>query len=97
MILHTVIFAWNQGVDPAQVERLDQDLRELAAKVPGVVSFDTGRDGAFRAGAADFVIVARFADEESLRAYLEHDDHEKLLHDYARAMVKRKESVQAWV
>lgn len=97
MILHTVVFAWRPEVDPADVDRLELDLRALAADLSGVVSFDAGRDGGFRPGAADFVVVAKFEDESALYAYLEHPAHHKLLDDYARDMVARKESVQARV
>lgn len=94
MILHAVIFAWNDSVDYPGISRLENDLRSLAAEA-GALSFETGRDGKFRNGAADFVVVGKFADEASLQRYLEHPAHEQLLDDYARAMVARRESVQA--
>lgn len=94
MILHTVVFAWKEGVTDADISRLETDLHLLAGEV-GALSFDTGRDGGFRDGAADFVVVGKFPDESSLQKYLEHPAHRQLLDDYARAMVARKESVQA--
>src|SRR4051794_5004618 len=96
MIMHVVVFAWKDGVDPADVNRLERDLHRLAYDADAF-SFETGHDGAFRDEAADFVIVGKFADEAGLRRYLEHPDHHQILEDYARAMVARKESVQAVV
>lgn len=92
-ILHTVIFAWVEGTTDADISRFDADLHRLASMVPGLESFETGRDALLRDGQADFVIVARFATEDALWQYLGHPAHEKVL-GYARAMVARKESVQ---
>ena len=94
MILHTVVFSWKEDVKDADISRLETDLHSLAADV-GAVSFETARDGGFRAGAADFVVLGRFTDEVTLLKYLEHPAHHQLLDNYARAMVERKESVQA--
>jgi len=94
MILHVVVFVWNPGVLESDIQRLETDLHALAIEV-GALSFETGRDGGFRHGAADFAIVGTFSDEATLRRYLEHPAHHQLLDDYARAMVARKESVQA--
>jgi hypothetical protein len=97
VILHAVLFRWVPGTTDAEVDRLDADLRGLAASVEGVVSFETARDGRYRVGAADFALIARFADEGALRSYLEHPAHHELLDRYARAMTISKESVQAEV
>lgn len=95
MILHTSIFAWVDGTTEAEIARFENDLRGFAADVEGLESLETGRDGRFRDGNADFVVVARFTDEPALRRYLGHPAHHRMLDDYGRALVARKESVQA--
>jgi hypothetical protein len=92
MIRHLVLFKLNEGVTPDD-ERVAAGARafaELGAKVPGVLSWETGWNIADRPIAYDFAINASVADMTALAAYLEHPEHKAAVapwHDFATWVV----------
>jgi hypothetical protein len=78
MIRHLVLFKLNESVskDEERVQAGARGFAELGAKVPGVVSWETGWNLADRPIAYDFAINASVTDLAALAAYLEHPEHQ---------------------
>ncbi|SFE30276.1 Stress responsive A/B Barrel Domain [Actinacidiphila alni] len=78
MIRHLVLFKLNEGVskDEPRVAAGARGFAELGAKVPGVLSWETGWNLTDRPVAYDFAINSSVADQAALTAYLEHPEHQ---------------------
>lgn len=78
MIRHLVLFKLNDGVrrDEPRVVAGAQAFVELGAKVPGVISWETGWNVTDRPIAYDYAINSSVADTAALAAYIEHPVHQ---------------------
>jgi hypothetical protein len=78
MIRHLVLFRLNEGVerdDPRVLEGVDA-FRSLEGKIPGIRFWELGWNISDRPIAYDFAINSGFDDVASLRAYVEHPEHQ---------------------
>ncbi|MCH9730506.1 MAG: Dabb family protein [Actinomycetia bacterium] len=67
MIRNVVLAKLKTGYDAAEVERIQQGLREL--NCPGTRRYTVGSDAGLREGNWDFVIVADFEDTAAYQGY----------------------------
>lgn len=67
MIRNVVLAKLKTGYDAAEVERIQQGLREL--NCPGTRRYTVGSDAGLREGNWDFVIVADFEDIAAYQGY----------------------------
>ena len=78
MIRHVVLFKLKSGVDTATVENVFSALKELAHKIPGIISISTGRDnspeGLQRGHSHGFTVD--FVNGAARDAYLPHPAHQ---------------------
>lgn len=84
-VVHIVLFRPKPSLTAGERVELAQAIEAAARNIPGVVRFQVGRqiaDGpAYKAGTfRDFPYCAliEFANDDALRAYLEHDGHRQL-------------------
>lgn len=77
-VLHLVAFTWNAALSDDAVSRLEEALRAFAASLPGVESYDVGRDLGLGTANAHFGVVARFADATAFQAYRDHPRHKEI-------------------
>ena len=78
MIRHVVLFKLKSGVDTATVEKVFSALKDLAQKIPGIISISTGADnspeglqcGHTHGFTVDFINAA------ARDAYLPHPAHQ---------------------
>jgi hypothetical protein len=78
MIRHLVLFRLNEGVerdDPRVLEGVDA-FRSLEGKIPEIRFWELGWNISDRPIAYDFAINSGFDDVASLRAYVEHPEHQ---------------------
>ena len=78
MIRHIVLFKLKSGVDAATVEHVFSALKDLAHKVPGIISISAGRDnspeGLQRGNTHGFTVD--FENAAARDAYLRHPAHQ---------------------
>ena len=78
MIRHVVLFKLKSGVDAATVEQVFSALKDLAHKVPGIISISTGDDnspeGLQRGNTHGFTVD--FTNAAARDAYLPHPAHQ---------------------
>ena len=79
MIHHIAMFKFRQGVDPAQVAAIRNDLLALPDSIAAIRSYRVGRDAGLRDGTWDMVVVASFAGPAGYQEYSEHPDHQAIV------------------
>ncbi|PKH38976.1 Stress responsive A/B Barrel Domain [Nocardioides alpinus] len=91
---HVIVFRWKPEADPEAIRKLADGLRDLAASLPGVVSYACGTDLGMRTGNDDFGISAVFESADALQTYLDHPTHRGLVSTYASLLLADKHGLQ---
>lgn len=94
MILHLVFFRWQDGVTDEDVERLSGMLRDMAASLPMLRSYECGANLRVRPSDVDYAVAASVDDEEDLAAYLDSDAHRRVHEAMLQRMVRDRSSAQ---
>lgn len=94
MILHVVIFKWQEGVTPEQVRALRSALDALGKTVGLMRSLQHGPDLALREGNGDYGLVATFDDAEAWRTYQSHPAHTAFVTNYVKPIQKSRTAIQ---
>jgi hypothetical protein len=94
VIRHIVLFQFNDGTTPQQIDDYETSLREYVATLAGVRSYVIGRDANVNPGTFDFSIIAEFDDEAAFREYFDGEGHKQIQRDTA-AMIGAKASSQS--
>lgn len=82
MILHIVLFNWKDDVTKEQVEKVNQVVAQLPAKIPSIRGLQWGSDLGFRSGNSSWGLMALFQDRAGWQAYQDHPAHKSLVSDY---------------
>lgn len=94
-IRHVVAWKLN-AVDPAQraehTEQISEALRSLLPIIPEIESMTIGKNALFPKDNFDMVLVADYADEQALNAYVEHPDHRRVA-GFIRPLVRERACV----
>jgi hypothetical protein len=94
MLRHVALFRWKPDATAEDVSKVEAALHALPDKIPCIQSYRFGRDLGVQEGNADFAVVADFTDEEGLRTYANHPDHQSVLNNLIRPIVARREAIQ---
>lgn len=78
MIEHIVMFRLHSE-NKGQVNELKDKLDALEAKIDDVLRIETGTNFADRSDAYDLILKVHVKDEEGLKAYAEHPEHQQVL------------------
>lgn len=90
------VVAWKLATDDAdvraeQARRISDDLMALQGVVPSIIDIRVGPD-VVGSGNWDVALVADFADEDALNAYVHHPDHQAVV-AYVRSVVSDRVAV----
>lgn len=94
MIVHVVTFRWLPGTDPNAVAAVSAALDTLAATVPELISYRHGPDLRIRDGNADYAVVAVVARPADVHAYLDHQDHVRVVAELISPIVQSRQALQ---
>src|SRR5438105_14147738 len=94
MVRHVALFRWKPETSEEDVSRLEAALRQLRQKIPCIQAYRFGRDLGVQDGNADFGLVADFSDEDGLRTYADHPDHQAVIASLIRPITERREAIQ---
>lgn len=89
-----VLFRWKSEATAEDVSKVEAALHQLPSKIPCIQGYRFGRDLGVQDGNADFALVADFTDEEALRTYANHPDHQAVLTDAIRPILAQREAIQ---
>lgn len=94
MIKHVVLLNWKDGVSQQQVEAITAGLSQLKTQIPEILSYSFGPDAGISRGNANYALIAEFADEAGLKAYVTHPSHQQFLDKIAAPILKSFQSAQ---
>ncbi len=76
MIRHIVLFKLNPGADEQTISRHMSDFAALEASISAIATIEVQRDFAGREVSADFGLIVSFVDDDALKAYQAHPEHQ---------------------
>jgi len=82
MIEHLVLFKWTEEASQEAKDSALAELRRLKGKIPGIVDLSCGANFSDRAKSYTHGLVVRFPDRSALEAYIQHPDHQLVLHKF---------------
>lgn len=94
MVTHIVVFEWNAGVRPEQVDALAKALNRLAADLSDIATIRHGPDLHFRDGNGDYALVATFVDQACWDAYQADSRHKAFVRDFVLPIQASRRTVQ---
>ena len=94
MLRHVALFHWKPEATAEEVSKLEAALHQLPDKIPCIQSYRYGRDLGIQEGNADFGLVADFVDEEGLRTYASHPDHQAVIRELVRPIMESRVAIQ---
>jgi hypothetical protein len=94
VLRHVVVFRWKPEATAQDVSKVEAALRGLPEKIPCIHSYRFGRDLGVQEGNADFGMVADFTDEQGLKTYANHPDHQAIINNLIRPILAGREAIQ---
>ncbi|HET8927507.1 MAG TPA: Dabb family protein [Microbacterium sp.] len=94
MILHLAFFRFKEEVSAADVAELTQRLKEMAAQLPMLRSYECGENLRVRPSDLDYAVAAVVDDAPALEAYLDSDVHKAVYDQILGRMVDTRAAAQ---
>ncbi|MDQ3475588.1 MAG: Dabb family protein [Actinomycetota bacterium] len=94
VILHLVTFSWRPDVTNDDVVAVIEGLGSLPAQIPELLSYRFGPDLGLREGNADFAVAAVLESPDTLPAYLDHPEHQRIATEFIAPLVATRQAVQ---
>src|SRR5262249_11503833 len=82
MVEHIVLLRWTEEASQEAIDNVIAELRGLKGKIAEILDFSCGANFADGAKGYTHGLAARFADRAALRAYLQHPEHQRVMHDF---------------
>ena len=92
MIKHLVLFKRKPDYDKTAYDEMLAGFRSIQGKIPSVKNMSIGEDFSHR-GVFDLALSCEFETEEELRAYGQHAEHQRLIHDVMPQVVEAQREV----
>lgn len=94
MILHIAQFTWKPEVTQADVDAVTVALKEMAAKIPQISSYQAAANLRVRPSVSDFACAAIVANADDLAVYLDHPLHKAVYDEYLARMIAERSAAQ---
>lgn len=94
MILHLAVFTWRRDVTGEDVAQLTSELKQMAAGIPSLRTYECGENLRLRPSDSDYAVAAVVDDAEGLTAYLDSDSHKAVYDRLLGRMVERRHAAQ---
>lgn len=94
MILHLAFFSWKEDVVAADVAELTSSLREMAAQLPMLRSYECGSNLRVRPSDVDYAVAALVDDAPALEAYLDSAAHKDVYDRLLGRMIATRAAAQ---
>ena len=88
MIEHIVLFKVRADVPAADAERMLEELRSLAKRVPVILELTCGTNISGRNQGFTHALLVRFRSRTDLEAYIEHRDHQRVVAEQVRRITE---------
>jgi len=94
VLRHVVLFRWEPGITPDDVEAVRRGLDRLPGLIPELRSYSHGPDLRLGEGTWDYGVVAEFDDAAGWEAYDRHPDHDKVRAELIRPHTAERATVR---
>ncbi len=94
MILHIAQFTWNPDVTDADIAAVATALKEMAAQIPQIQSYQAAPNLRVRPSETDFACAAIVANEDDLVAYLDSPLHKAVYDAHLSRMTAHRSAAQ---
>jgi hypothetical protein len=94
MILHLAFFRWKDDVSAADVTELTASLKEMAAQLPMLRSYECGENLRVRPSDLDYAVAAVVDDAADLEAYLDSEVHKAVYDRILGRMIDTRAAAQ---
>ncbi|WP_413166861.1 Dabb family protein [Capilliphycus salinus ALCB114379] len=87
MIVHIVLFKWTEDATPEAIAAAIEGLRELKAKIPGIIDLSCGENFSERSQGFQHGLLVKFTDKAALEAYTPHPDHQAVVQNLIKPIL----------
>ncbi|MEA5499378.1 Dabb family protein [Limnoraphis robusta Tam1] len=87
MIVHVVLFKWKEDATPEAICSTMEGLKELKAKIPGIIDLSCGENFSERSQGFQHGLVVKFTDKSALEAYTPHPDHQAVVQNLIKPIL----------
>lgn len=94
MIRHVVIFTWNDGTRPDQVQALTEALAGLPSAIDVIRRYQVGPDLGLNDQNGHYAVVADLDDVEAFATYRDHPAHRAVIAEHITPIVASRTAVQ---
>ena len=94
MIRHIALFRLKAEAPSDTSRALEDELFQLAQKIPEIERYDYGSDLGLREGNYDFGVVADFDSADAFKAYATHPDHLAFIENVLGPVLEERVSIQ---
>jgi len=85
---HCVLGAFTAEATDEQKQAMLEHLQALPAKIPEIITLAVGLDCGLAEGNHDFALNVDFADEAAYKVYATHPDHQEVIVNFIRPILK---------
>jgi len=79
MVMHIVMFRFQEGVSEAIKQEIKLQIEQLVELVPGLLNMKVGLNFAQEERAMDMVLISHFENKDDLDFYATHPEHLKVI------------------
>ncbi|KKD36600.1 Dabb family protein [Limnoraphis robusta] len=87
MIVHVVLFKWKEDTTPEAIASTMEGLKELKAKIPGIIDLSCGENFSERSQGFQHGLVVKFTDKSALEAYTPHPEHQAVVQNLIKPIL----------
>ena len=94
MVRHVVMFKFQDGVGPEQVQGIFAELSRLPGLIPEIRDYRFGTDIGVNQGNFDVVVTGDFDSVEDYLTYRDNAEHRRIVRDLIAPFVAQRGAVQ---
>lgn len=87
MIVHIVLFKWQENASPEAIASAIEALKKLKDKIPGIIDLSCGENFSERAKGFQHGLVVKFSDRSALDAYIPHPVHQQVVQNLIKPIL----------
>ncbi|HAC66381.1 MAG TPA: stress protein [Cyanothece sp. UBA12306] len=88
MIVHIVLFKWQEGTPSEKIKSAIISLEALKNKIPEIREISCGKNFSERAKGFEHGLVVKFSDRQDLQTYASHPEHLEVVNNFIRPILE---------
>ena len=87
MIVHIVLFKWQEGTSSEKIQSVVTSLEALKDKIPQIMEISCGQNFSERAKGFEHGLLVKFSDRKALETYASHPEHLEVVNTFIRPIL----------